>query len=78
MSELTPLGVLLHMMRKKWKDEDYDGAVALAKIAAPYLHGRVPASRPRGDLAGATDAELDEFERQNREVDTKYAPGESV
>ena len=60
MTELTPLHVLLAVMRRRWEEKDLDGAVALAKAAAPYRHGKPPASRPGGDLAGVTDDELNE------------------
>ena len=63
MVQPTPLHVLLSVMRRKWREGDFDGAVALAKVAAPYLHPKVPARRPANDLAGVSDGELDDFER---------------
>jgi hypothetical protein len=63
MDEPMPLQILLSVMRRKWREEDEDGAVALAKIVAPYLHPKVPAARPAGELAGVSDDELDRFER---------------
>ena len=75
MEDLYPLDVLLSVMRKKWRDEDYDGAVALAKIAAPYLHGKVPATRPVGDLSGVSDDELDRLERSFGAGAPGQAPG---
>lgn len=63
MPELTPLQIMLSLMRKKWRENDYEGAVALAKTVAPYLHAKMPASRPAADLAGVSDDELDRFER---------------
>ena len=75
MKELTPLQVLLRVMRQKWCDGDIDGAVALAKIAAPYLHPKVPATRPIGDLAGVSDDELDRFERGGRAGSAGTDPG---
>jgi hypothetical protein len=59
MAELSPLYVLLAVMRQRWGAGDLDGAVALARIAAPYLHGKAPVSRPDGDLAEAPDEDLD-------------------
>ena len=50
MSGATPLHILLSVMRSKWAANDIDGAVALAKVAAPYMHPKVPAARPVGDL----------------------------
>ena len=64
MSDITPLYILLSVMRKKWKADDLDGAVALAKVAAPYMHPKVPAARPVGDLSGVSDDELDRIERE--------------
>lgn len=39
-AELTPLALMLALMREKWRDGDRDGAVKLACAAAPYLHPR--------------------------------------
>ncbi|HYZ64789.1 MAG TPA: hypothetical protein VE650_20235 [Acetobacteraceae bacterium] len=76
MKELTPLQILLLVMRQKWSDGDLDGAVALAKIAAPYLHPKVPASRPSADLAGVSDDELDRIERGRGARTAGEDPGE--
>jgi len=76
MNELSPLHILLLVMREKWKNGDKDGAVALAKIAAPYLHPKVPAARPSGDLAGVSDDELDRFERGGGAGSAGKDPGE--
>lgn len=46
-------------MREKYAARDYDGAEALARVAAPYVHPRVPASAPPSDLATMPDADLD-------------------
>lgn len=56
--------ILLETMRAKYADGDVDGAVALARIAAPYLHPRVAAASPRTDLtaedlAALSDVDLD-------------------
>lgn len=61
MVEPSPLHVLLCVMRRKWRDGDEDGAVALAKAAAPYVHPRAPAARPIPDLSQVSDDELDEL-----------------
>jgi hypothetical protein len=69
----TPLEVLLAAMQRKWEDGDLDGAAALARAAAPYLHPRHAALRldqppspkgsPRSTAPAAphllTDAQLD-------------------
>jgi hypothetical protein len=73
---VTPLHVLLSVMRQKWDDQDLDGAVALAKIAAPYLHAKVSAARPAADLSGASDDELDRFERGGGASASNEDPGE--
>ena len=61
MTELSPLHVLLSVMKRRWDTGDVEGAVALAKVAAPYLHGRAPSARPGGDIAGVPDDELDRY-----------------
>ena len=60
MGEFSPLHVLLTAMRRKWRDGDEEGAVALAKAAAPYVHPRAAAARPPSDLAQVSDDELDD------------------
>ncbi len=56
-----PLQILLAVMRQKWEAGDLDAAAALARIAAPYLHGRRATVRdiPEADLQHLSDAELD-------------------
>jgi hypothetical protein len=61
---LTPLAVILDSMRRKFAQGDFDGAVAVARIAAPYIHPRVPAAVPGGDLAAMPDADLDALQLQ--------------
>lgn len=55
----TPLAIILATMRRKYAAGDLDGAIALARIAAPYLHPRVPPAIPPADLAAMPDADLD-------------------
>ena len=55
----SPLAILLATMRGKFDAGDLDGAVAIARIAAPYLHARVPAATPATDFAAMPDADLD-------------------
>ena len=62
-SEITPLHILLSVMRKKWEADDWDGAVALAKVVAPYMHPKVPSAQPIFDLSGVSDEELDRIGR---------------
>lgn len=38
---ISPLEVMLQTMRAKWDDKDKEGACAIAKDAAPYLHPRL-------------------------------------
>ncbi len=66
MVEASPLHVMLTVMRRKWRDGDEDGAVALAKVAAPYVHPKVPAARPSTELAQVSDDELDDFVARSR------------
>ena len=60
MVEPSPLHVMLTVMRRKWRDGDEDGAVALAKAVAPYVHPRAPVARVSPDLSQVSDDELDE------------------
>jgi len=62
MVEPSPLLVMLTVMRRKWRDGDEEGAVALAKAAAPYVHPRAPVARPSPDLSQVSDDELDELD----------------
>jgi len=59
---LTPLAVLLRLMREKWQSGDRDGAAALARAAAPYMHPRranvASHPDPLPEAHRLTDAEL--------------------
>jgi hypothetical protein len=52
-------------MRARYAEKDIDAAIALARIAAPYLHPRIPASLPPADLAAMSDADLDALRSQD-------------
>ena len=67
MVEPSPLHVMLTVMRRKWRDGDEDGAVALAKAAAPYVHPKAAAARASMDLAQVSDDELDRSGTGGRE-----------
>lgn len=55
----SPLDILLAAMQRKWNEGDADGATALARIAAPYLHPRRAASAGNSrELRSLSDAEL--------------------
>ena len=58
-SSLTPLGIILTEMRRRCTVDDIEGALALARIAAPYLHPRASATAQTTDLAAMLDADLD-------------------
>ena len=64
-NNLTPLAMILTTMRRHWDKSEYDAAIALARIAAPYLHPRLPASAPTAELAVMTDADLDAVRPQD-------------
>ena len=57
--------MILTTMRRHWDKAEYDAAIALARIAAPYLHPRLPASAPPVELAAMTDADLDAVRPQD-------------
>jgi len=61
MADPSPLYVLLTVMRQRWAANDQEAAVALARVAAPYMHGRAVTMRPAGELAGISDDELDSW-----------------
>jgi hypothetical protein len=63
-SPTTPLAIILEAMRSKYAVNDIDGAVALARIAAPYLHPRVRTATPATELAAMPDADLDSLKTQ--------------
>jgi len=66
MVEPSPLDIMLTTMRRKWRDGDEDGAVALAKAAAPYIHPKAAAAHPINDLAQVSDDDLDELVARGR------------
>jgi hypothetical protein len=53
-------------MHKKYGDEDLDAAVALARIAAPYIHpsASVSAATAGTGLAAVSNADLDTLQTQ--------------
>lgn len=56
---LRPLDILLAVMRMRWQEDDFEGAVAIAKLAAPYLHPKCGFKSVKSkNLADLTDAEL--------------------
>jgi hypothetical protein len=61
MEQLTPLQVMLVLMQRKLDAGDEKGAVALACMAAPYVHSRTARKRNNLDLSQLTDAELDSY-----------------
>ena len=52
-------------MRQRYDKGDLDGAVALARIAAPYLHARRKAATQPADLSDMNDEELDSLRSQD-------------
>ncbi len=60
-STITPLALLLAMMRERYDAKDFEAAITLAKVAAPYLHPRASTSTPATDLAAIHDADLEQL-----------------
>jgi hypothetical protein len=58
-SLISPLDIILTLMRRHWDAKEETAAVALAKLAAPFVHPRAQASRAPFDLSEASDDELD-------------------
>jgi hypothetical protein len=77
---ITPLAILLDVMRGLWRDGDRDGAVKLARIAAPYLHARRGVSRdgaaPEPDPRTLSDADLARALAESRDGD--HAPSSTA
>ena len=64
-ADVSPLPLILQTMRQRYSSQDIDGALALARIAAPYLHPRIPAAAPYMELAAIPDADLDAVRSQD-------------
>lgn len=58
-AKLTPLAMILTIMHQHYDAGEFGAAAALARVAAPYLHPRLPASTPASNLATMPDADLD-------------------
>jgi len=56
---VSPLHIMLTLMNRHWAAGNEAEAVALAKLAAPFVHPRAPAARPPIDLSEASDEQLD-------------------
>ncbi len=48
----SPLDILLTVMRDRFEKHDFDGAVAIAKAVAPYVH---PKASTRAAAGGTID-----------------------
>ncbi len=55
---MSPLDVMLTLMRQKWAEEKWDDAAQLAKSAAPFVHPRAAAAPPLRPLSMLRDDEL--------------------
>lgn len=58
-STVSPLHIMLTLMNRHWAAGNEAEAVALAKLAAPFVHPRAPAARAPIDLSEASDDQLD-------------------
>lgn len=58
LSTFSPLHIMLTLMNRHWAAGNDAEAVALAKIAAPFIHPRASAARARIDLSEASDDQL--------------------
>ncbi len=62
MNNISPLGILLDVMRTKWREGEIDKAVALARAAAPFVHARpgktIRKTTIEQDICHLSDAEL--------------------
>jgi hypothetical protein len=57
-TDVSPLEVMLWVMRARWADGDMPGALDVAKSAAPYVHGKAPPEAPKRSLTTLSDEEL--------------------
>ena len=64
-SQLSPLALILKEMHRRYEAGEFDAAMSLARIAAPYIHPRVPATKPAVDLAAMPDDDLDSVRPQS-------------
>ena len=72
---VSPLEILLAAMHAKWRAGAVDEAVALARIAAPYLHPRARAGTGTGELHRLSDEELAKLAGPLAEVGGEAASG---
>lgn len=73
----TPLSIILEEMHRKYALEDKEGAVALARLAAPYIHGRVRPSEAAAELSKLSDADLDKLSGAGGEATPSQSQTES-
>jgi hypothetical protein len=52
---VSPLDILISVMRAHFENRDYDAAVALAKAAAPYVHPKPAAAKTAAGEVGRLD-----------------------
>ena len=81
MAEHSPLQVMMIVMQHRMETQDYAGAIAVARLAAPYLHGKAPLARFSTGLAGVPDDELEDYDYCGREavaVSGETGPGRMV
>jgi len=60
-SGLTPLEVMLRLMRRYWRKGQADRAAAIAKDAAPYVHPRLSSTDPGKSPEALHEDDLDEL-----------------
>lgn len=58
---LTPLEVMLRVMRRYWRKGEVDRAAAIAKDAAPYVHPRLSSTDHGNAPEDAHEKDLDEL-----------------
>jgi len=59
--KISPLDILLQTMRARWREGQVEGAINLAKIAAPYVHPRPHERGADGAISNMRDEQLDEL-----------------
>lgn len=57
----SPLEILMTVMRDRFDNQDFDGAVAIAKAVAPFVHAKPNARTAPVSLAMLKDEQLVEL-----------------
>jgi hypothetical protein len=71
LAELSPLEVMRAIMRHRFGAGDYDGALAAAREAAPYVHAKLSSAEVK--VSATVTASDDELAREITVIEGKLA-----